>query len=378
MQRVSSVSLKRITTFSFLCVALLYFSCHKNDTTGFTYGIQIDTVHIEIPNHFIDYYITYNISNEYNLFVGYNHIDHSLQFIDLKNRETKHTIKLERDGPNKIDIVGEIFIAKDKIYLKSTPYWIIMNYTGQIVERINFIDLADNLDNKYLIDGGFSLNYMVKKEISPDYQSIFLRLYPKNAKMNSPQFYENPLFCKLYFSQQKVKIEPYLPYPDIFKTGYNYGMLNQPSIIELKDRLIYSFPNHSTIYVYSFEDSLISSNEVKSEKIKSVININQKGSFRDILKSSLLGDRYHPISYDKYRDLYYRVIRVKNEVKDENEYFLQIIDNQFRIIEEVFLSFSEVDRNRYVVTSDGLFFQLLSSNGNLFSYVKIKVHVENS
>jgi hypothetical protein len=359
-----------------LIFTFLLINCSDKSQKHNTYKINVDTVKIEISSKFIDYYITYNILDEQNLFVGYNYIDHSLQFIDLKNRETKHTIDLEKDGPNKINIVGDIFITDDKIFLQSTPDWIIINHTGQILKRINFIDLAEKLDNKYLIDGGFSLNYMEKKEISPDYQSIFIRLYPTNAKMNSREFYENPLFCKLYFYEKIVEIKPYLPYPEIFKTGYKYGMLDKPSVVELDDRLIYSFPNHSNIYIYNFQDSSISSNEVKSSKINSVIEVNQKGSLRDVLKSSLLGDRYHPVAYDKFKDVYYRVIRVKNEVQDINEYFLQIIDHKFNLIEEINLPTNKIYKNRYVVTKNGLYFQLMSSKSNIFSYILVDVQLE--
>jgi hypothetical protein len=67
---------------------------------------------------------------------------------------------------------------------------------------------------------------------------------------------------------------------------------------------------------------------------------------------------------------------VKNDIKNKNEYFLQIIDNQFSLIEEIYLSFKDVDRNRYVVTKNGLYFQLMSSRGNIFSYMLIDVQGE--
>lgn len=357
-------------------IHFLLLGCDSNGSSNYAYQINIDTTQFKISPQFLDYYVVYDILDEQNLFVGYNHFDHSLQFIDLHHKETKETIKLERDGPNRIKTVSELFVIEDKIYLKSSQEWITINYKGKVLDRLNYSNLAEDIENEYIINGGFTISYLVKKELSVDQKSVYMRLYPVNLEANTPEFYTAPLFCKLDFIDKSVKIEPHLPYPELFRSCINYGILDKPSIIELEDRLVYSFPNHSTIYVYAFEDSSISVNEVKSTKIESVVEINQNGSLRDIIKSSFMSNRYHPITYDQYRDLYYRVIRVKNETKDENEYFLQIIDNHFQIVNEINLPNDKVYHNRYEVTKDGLYFQLMSSRGFIFSYMLIDVQVE--
>jgi hypothetical protein len=339
--------------------------------------VDIDSVKFKISPEFLDYYVNYDILDEQNLFVGYNHFDHSLQFIDLNSKETVQTIKLERDGPNRIKTISELFVLGDKIYLKSTPEWVTIDHNGKVLERLNYSNLAEDLDNEYVIDGGFTISYTVKKELSVDQKSVYMRLYPVNLEANTPEFYKAPLFCKLNLDTKSVEIEPYLPYPELFRSGINYGILDKPSIIELEDRLVYSFPNHSTIYVYDFQDGTISANEVKSNKIESVVEVNQNGSLRDIIKSSFRSNRYHPITYDKYRDLYYRVFRVKDETKDEHEYFLQIINNQFNVLKEINLPDDKVYQNRYEVTKEGLYFQLMSSRGYFFSYMLADVQVEN-
>lgn len=363
----------------FLCSSLFLINCNNNSSKEYSYQVHIDTVRIEIPHTFLDNYISFDILAEQHVYVGYNHFDHSLQFIDLNKKVTKHTIKLEAEGPNGINTVGELFVTNDKIYLKSTPEWIIMDHKGQILERINFTDLSQELENKYIIDGGITMSYLEKKELSSDHTSIYLKLFPTNAEVNGQEIYEHPLFCKLNFYEKSIKIDPYLPYPEVFRKGYKFGILDKPSIEDFNDRLIYSFPNHSNIYIYHLKDSSISTHEVVSKKIKSVIEVNQHGSMRDILKNSFLSDRYHPVKYDPFKDIYYRVIRVKNNTQDINEYFLQIIDKQFTIITEIKLPVEEVYKNKFEITADGVFFQLMSSKTNLpdFSYLLINVQMND-
>jgi hypothetical protein len=354
----------------YLLLIFTYFlliGCDSNNTSKPTYRINIDTVKFKISPEFLDYYAIYDILDEQNLFLGYNHFDHSLQFIDLNSKETIQTIKLERDGPNRIKTISELFVLGDKIYLKSTPEWVTINQNGKVLERLNYSNLSKDLNSDYVIGGGFTISYTVKRELSIDQKSVYMRLYPVNLEANTPEFYTAPLFCKLNFDTKSVEIEPYLPYPELFRSGINYGILDKPSIIELENRLVYSFPNHSTIYVYDFNDSSITANKVKSTKIESLVEINQNGSLRDIIKSSFRSNRYHPIAYDKFRDLYYRVFRVKNDITDENEYFLQIIDNQFNVLKEMNLPDDKVYQNRYEVTKEGLYFQLMSSMGYFFS-----------
>jgi hypothetical protein len=360
----------------FISTFFLFTGCDGYNSSQTTYQINVDTVKFKISSEFLDYYVKYDILDEQHLFVGYNHFDHSLQFIDLHSKETKQTIKLDKDGPNRIKVINELFVTEDKLIFKSTPEWVTIDHDGKVLERFNYSNLEKDLNNEYIIGGGFTISYTIKRELSVDQKSVYMRLYPINLEANTPEFYTAPLFCKLNFDTKSVKIEPYLTYPELFRTGINYGILDKTSIIELEDRLVYSFPNHSTIYVYDFNDSSISANEVKSKKIESVVDINQNGSLRDVMKSSLLGDTYHPITYDKFRDLYYRVIRVINETKDEKEYYLQIINNQFKVLEEIELPNDKVYKNRYEVTREGLYFQLMSSRGNIFSYMLVDVQVE--
>lgn len=357
-------------------IYFLFIGCDSNITSKQTYRVDIDTVKFKISPEFLDYYVNYDILDEQNLFVGYNHFDHSLQFIDLNSKETVQTIKLERDGPNRIKTISELFVLGDKIYLKSTPEWVTIDHNGKVLERVNYSNLAEDLNNEYIIGGGFTISYTIKRELSIDQKSVYMRLYPVNLEANTPEFYTAPLFCKVNIENKSVEIDPFLPYPELFRSGINYGILDKPSIIELEDRLVYSFPNHSTIYVYDFNDSSITANKVNSTKIESVVDINQNGSLRDIIKSSFRSNRYHPITYDKFRDLYYRVFRVKDETKDEHEYFLQIIDNQFNVLKEINLPDDKVYQNRYEVTKEGLYFQLMSSRGYFFSYMLVDVQVE--
>ncbi|RUA33767.1 MAG: hypothetical protein DSY77_08595 [Bacteroidetes bacterium] len=357
-------------------IYVLFTGCGGNYSSQHTYQINVDTVKFKISAEFLDYYAIYDILDEENLFVGYNHFNHSLQFIDLHSKETKQTIKLERDGPSRIKTLSELLLLEDKIYLKTVPEWITIDHNGKVLERVNYSNLAEDLNNEYIIGGGFTISYTIKRELSIDQKSVYMRLYPVNLEANTPEFYTAPLFCKLNFDTKSVEIDPFLPYPELFRSGINYGILDKPSIIELEDRLVYSFPNHSTIYVYDLKDSSISANMVKSKKIDSVVDINQNGTLRDVMKSSLLGDTYHPIIYDKFRDLYYRVIRVIDETKDEKEYYLQIINNEFKVLEEIELPDDKVYQNRYEVTREGLYFQLMSSRGNIFSYMLVDVQVE--
>lgn len=365
-----------ISTYFFFLICVAFISCDNERPNNSSYKINIDTVKFKISSEFLDYYVKYDILDEQHLFVGYNHFDHSLQFIDLHSKETKQTIKLDKDGPNRIKVINELFVTEDKLIFKSTPEWVTIDHDGKVLERFNYSNLAEDLNNEYVIGGGFTISYTVKRELSLNQNSVYMRLYPVNLQANTPEFYTAPLFCKLNFDTKSVEIEPHLPYPELFRSGINYGILDKPSIIELEDRLVYSFPNHSTIYVYDFNDSSITANKVNSTKIESLVDINQNGSLRDIIKSSFRSNRYHPITYDKFRDLYYRVFRVKDETKDEHEYFLQIIDNQFNVLKEINLPDDKVYQNRYEVTKEGLYFQLMSSRSYFFSYMLIDVQPE--
>jgi hypothetical protein len=111
----------------------LLIGCDNSDKISSSYRVDIDSVKFKISPEFLDYYVNYDILDEQNLFVGYNHFDHSLQFIDLNSKETVQTIKLERDGPNRIKTISELFVLGDKIYLKSTPEWVTIDHNGKVL-----------------------------------------------------------------------------------------------------------------------------------------------------------------------------------------------------------------------------------------------------
>ncbi len=356
----------------FIFSVLTFYGCDQgsgySDDTRYTY----DTASITIPTNALDFYPKSTINKDGNLFVGYNYVDHSVDLLDIGNNEFVKKISLQKDGPEKISSIGHLFIRDSILIIYSQPEWILLDTTGHFLKRFTFEKVEKDLQNKYVIDGGFKLDALQNPYLSAG-NILYINLFPIGFEINSPEFYDNPPFISIDLESLDFEVLPIIHPEEVFQNGIYYGLLDKPSPIVHNDLIIYSYPNHSSIYQYNLSNSTLRSSSIESNLIPNVIDVRQSSNIRDIYKASAKTDRYYPLKIDESGDFLYRVIRVESNVeKNRLIYHFQIINAKtFELLEEIPLDDKIAYPYDFFPTKRGIFFQLEISQGNKldFSYV---------
>lgn len=241
-----------------------------------------------------------------------------------------------------------------------------INAAGRIVDSVG-IDRESTI-----LPGGMGQPYAISDNI--------LAYVSSKARLQHTSFVVNT---------KTSNIEPYLEYPEMFDDFYGSMMMQVPySAYNPHEKcLIVGFAPESSIYVLDMETHSIVKHHVESRFYRAMKPL-RKGRWGYGVSSSeeieyfRANTSYANILYDKFRDLYYRIVEIATPMpgvtltNKAKKLSVIIMDTDFRIVGESVIEDDMLSSFRYTcfVSKQGLNLQLLTSEDELkFATYRIAV-----
>lgn len=169
-------------------------------------------------NNIGDYQIVCNYSDvDKNILLGYNKINHSLEFIDLDNNLLYNTIELDTDGEKGIrQVVGLYCHNVDSIFIVSDFKISLINSKGDFsfTYKIN----RNNSELKGLDFSSYSIAPSRNKPIyffAPQNKLIVPTNYSTYDQWSIPEHYQAPIYAEILLAEKKINQLPIF-YPEEF------------------------------------------------------------------------------------------------------------------------------------------------------------------
>lgn len=361
--------------FLFIFVILLSCSGTKTDRSiNYTYtetSIPISTLQLSL------YYNTDFLQMDgKDVFIGYNHTTHALDFFDFTNKKFLKSIFFKKEGPNAIPTVGSFAVNKDFItIIYGNAFIYFFNHEGTMLKKVKFDEL-EGMEGLSL--SPLELTYGTYSKLSFSDDNVLTLPVYKAVKRLNDDFYDQLYLLNIHFDGLNIANTLInCSFPSLFKDNF-YGDLDLPYVNRSNGKLLYNFPISSTVYQIANYDSsapiVIELNKIEDTDTpplsKSFYNTGQRVDY------FFNSPRYFYPIFDPYKDLYYMVRKNRTESlqKKHEEHYLMIFNSEFEYLNSIKLS-SDLTPI-YDVTKDGLVFlynQASIKSESYLSFYTIKV-----
>ena len=314
-----------LMTLSILCLC----ACQtKTDTPTVSYDIElIETKKITLPVDENTYYLSKSIfqfeedNKEYLLFGNLEKRQHELLIYDIEKQNLHKRIPLEKEGPNGVPgIWGCIPFFDSKTFLVSqhnSGRMSIIDGEGNVVQKYNMRQSSDKTKRRGLwVDSRFGVSFFytpsfIKDSIVYFSNGIFIQ-YKINQRLDREVWKTIPMFNSLNLKNGHIHTLP-IKYPDIFEddvkvpAGGGYEFTYDYNYKQ--ERLVCSLTGYDSIMVTDDLKQVRWYNG-KSRYLKSMRPKVYEADGFDWLREATENPAYHNIMYDKYRDVYYRIVEL--------------------------------------------------------------------
>ena len=361
-----------LITLSILCLC----ACQtKTETQTATYNIGlVEAKKVILPVDDNTYYLSKSMfqfeedDKEYLFFGNFEKKQHEILIYDIENENLQRRIPLEKEGPNGIPgITGCIPYYDSKTFLVSQHNFgrtTIADGEGNVIRTYNIRQAKDG--NGVWVDSRFGFSFFYTPSFTKDSIVYFCNGYFRRKRLNREDWKTIPMFNSLNLKNGNIGTLP-INYPDIFEDdvkipgggGYDFSY----DYNYKQERLVCSLTGYDSIMVTD-DLAKVRWYNGKSRYIKSirprVYEANGLGWLREATESP----SYHNIMYDRYRDVYYRIVELPYEFKQNEsifgtpkgrEFSIIIFDQNFNIIGETMFPGNKYFYKMSFVGRDGLY-----------------------
>ena len=320
-----------------------FISCQdspKESTATYDIGL-VESKKIVLPVDENTYYLSKSMfqfeedDKEYLQFGNFEKRQHEILIYDIESQNLHKRIPLEKEGPNGVPaIYGCIPYFNSKTFLVSQHNigsTTIIDGEGNVLRKYNIRQPQNR--NRLWADCRYGLSFFYTPSFTKD--SI---VYFKNGiftqRMNREVWKTLPMFNSLNLKNGQIHTLP-INYPDIFeddvRTPAGGGYEFTYDYNYKKERLVCSFSGYDSIMV--------------TDDLKQVFWYNGKSRYLNRmrpkvyeadglswLRDAIESPAYHNIMYDKYRDVYYRIVELPYELKPNESLFDTPKGREFSII----------------------------------------------
>ena len=342
-----------------ICV-IINSSCsniHRNmgETT-----IAYDSISIPIDFPFISNYVQIHpyVNGDTLYMLGYNHLTHSIDLIDISNRQKHKSIKLEREGDNGVYNVNSINGSHGKFAVMELSGMKWLSSDGKVLRNVPLLEFVDSLKSyKYsLMNKGLSPGNYVPFAYSVENQYCYLPMTPLNN--NEFEYFSVGMMVDLTDGDCKM-LECTYPSP-YDKVDSNWGTYfkAQFSIMDA-DRIIFNFFGNSHYWIYNMKTS-----ELIVKNMPSVFTENEAAfpNSQDNFLDEFMSLRFRPVHFIPSLQSFVRIHHAaKKELKDmsNKRYLMYMEEKGIKPIEYLMpSSFSD----QYFVHDTSLYFLLKNTN----------------
>ena len=341
----------KITSFICLVSCICLFACQDSPKESIaTYDIGLaESKKIVLPVDENTYYLSKSIfqfeedDKEYLLFGNLEKRQHELLIYDIEKQNLHKRIPLEKEGPNGVPgIWGCIPFFDSKTFLISQHNFgrmSIIDGEGNVVQKYNMRQSSDKTKRRGLwADCRYGTSFFHMPSFTRDSivyfsNGIFIQ-YKINQRLNRDNWKIIPMFNSLNLKNGHVGTLP-IKYPDIFeddvRTPAGGGYVFSYDYNYKQDRLVCSFTGYDSIMVTDDLKQVRWYNG-KSRYLKSMRPKVYEADGFDWLREATENPAYHNIMYDKYRDVYYRIVELPYELKQNESAFDTPKGREFSII----------------------------------------------
>jgi len=300
---------------SVLTAVFLFLSCsgaeNPSDVT-----ITYDTLSIAIDENSLNSYPVKVVSG--NKLIGYNHTLHTIDKIDIQAEQVITNIRLEADGPNKIDVAGLLAI-NDQMGCIGNNHFILIDKHGKITCKIV---LNDIIPSQFDHTTPFSIGNNIKDISIDNENNLVIPLFHSGQY----SFYGLLRYSWADSSAQVISLE------DIPFVNKKFGLLEKPFIRSIgTDSVMLSTFHSNEIHLLSISDGTITNTIEPKSSVKS-------GSAPEVRSQDLNSMYDHYVKNRRYFNPVFlgnanylaRVINKKDPKKsfDRSSQYLCIFDMQ--------------------------------------------------
>ena len=321
-------------------------SCTSSDNNLIQYTKSLREIEkITLPIDENTYYLSKSMfqfeedDKEYLFFGNFEKHQHEILIYDMESKNLHKRIPLEKEGPNGVPAIwgcrpfhdSKTFLVSQHNVGRTT----IIDGKGNVIRRYN---MKHNLKNGVWADGRYGVSFFYTPSFSKDsivyFSNGIFRQYMVKHRMDREVWRTIPMFNSLNLKNGHIQTLP-INYPNIFeydvKTPAGGGYSFAYDYNYKHDRLICSFTGYDSIMV---TDNLkqVRWYNGKSRYLKSMRPKVYEADGFDWLRESVESPSYHNIMYDKYRDVYYRIVRHPYELKANESPFEDPTGREFSII----------------------------------------------
>ena len=341
----------KITSFICLVSCICLFACQDSPKESIaTYDIGLaESKKIVLPVDENTYYLSKSIfqfeedDKEYLLFGNLEKRQHELLIYDIEKQNLHKRIPLEKEGPNGVPgIWGCIPFFDSKTFLVSqhnSGRMSIIDGEGIVVQKYSMRQSSDKTKRRGLwVDSRFGVSFFytpsfIKDSIVYFSNGIFIQ-YKINQRLDREVWKTIPMFNSLNLKNGHIHTLP-IKYPDIFEddvkvpAGGGYEFTYDYNYKQ--ERLVCSLTGYDSIMVTDDLKQVRWYNG-KSRYLKSMRPKVYEADGFDWLREATENPAYHNIMYDKYRDVYYRIVELPYELKQNESPFDTPKGREFSII----------------------------------------------
>ncbi len=322
-------------------------------------------------NHYLNRYYNpalykyfFDEQNKTEYFAWYNEKDSSIDFSNVNDTIITHSFKMHKSLTKFSDFAP---YSLDSIIIFNYPKdFYILSKNGKY-----FYEVKDSIP---VYQNQFELNTLVLYPLTIIDNSIFVYNFPAEVLDNPNKFkkyFSTPRDTRLTIKNNKMKISGvYGKYPDYYTNNNNYVYSPVRTVGE-NAKLIYSFDDSEDIFIYDIQSGKYETKKLEAPFFEKnqVFEKSKNSDFNYIAKYYTENDRFVNIIYDRYRNLYYRILskRIKYENNDgtinraqDKPFSILIYDNKFNFIKELSFPSRKYDFTTIYATKDNV--KLFTSN----------------
>lgn len=332
--------MKKFLLFLLLFNFLFLISCDKRykkielipiDTLS--KDVIYDASYFDSTNH-----IEYLIKDVKNV---HNDLD-SLIFFDAKTEERKYGIKFQTS----YSLVEYNLHTLDSIFA-------IVCYQNKLCQFSRQGELVNEWDIE-LFDDSISYEASFLKPLIND-DVIYCEI---GSDLRAPAFYDTKHIGMIKLLDGKIRgYRKIINYPDFYRQDSSYLLLDVNKLIYNNKELLISYGLSHDLYLYK-DDTNYRTVNVKSRYLDTFRY--EQDNYRD---QQIEDGKYSDILYDKYRNLYYRVVRHNQNMYNPdgtvNDYWdcswsIIFLNSDLSIIDEIFFPAKKYLACEVVITSEGI------------------------
>lgn len=382
--------MKRIEKMTkvFICFSFLFFYACSGNRTLDRMGRKLYTFDLgKDQMFFLDSMTTQETSYvqliDDDRFAIYNEPENAICIFSIDEGKEIGKKRLYKEGPNAVlGIQGFYYQSKDSVWLYKS--WeqelVLVNDSCEIIKKKKLADKLPPLDK--LVPYTVSPYPFGDLPISKCGNMLILQ------GMNGPGVEDGlqPATTILYnLKSDKVRVSN--PYPAIYgdmdKINEHWGTFSYravPYTLNKKDEMVVSFPASDSVRVYNVHNDSYASFFAGYSLETNIKPLSSGCSQADIHRQYLEQYQYAGILYDKYHDLYYRLVMLPTfdyDLRISNTQYKElaiiILNSSFKKVGEYKLGRAEYKYRNIFVAKDGLYINVPSDDDDYLKFITLKV-----